>query len=167
MYASISLKNKNFNCLINSCRFSLQLFSLTHVFWATSFHSDYRKTIVPEISITYNYTDYTTGHDPWLKAINKTRNYSINKQKPRTELRAVLIGEYLIAGQKVILFEEAGSLYLKIDRKIKSLFELKTELHYIKEGILETDIHGLHINYKLYENSSPILKFNWFGNTLE
>ncbi|PLX21138.1 MAG: hypothetical protein C0597_03715 [Marinilabiliales bacterium] len=142
--------------------------SLTHTFWSTSFDSDIRNTIKPDRNIEYTFTDYQLGIDPWLNAVKSEKKNEIEEVIPATNVINSIVGMHSISDRTLEIYEENGRLYMKIERKIKSFFELKTELYFLKEGILSTDINEVKVYYqKNSDNELSIKKIDWYGEILE
>ncbi|MCF2875246.1 MULTISPECIES: hypothetical protein [unclassified Tenacibaculum] len=129
--------------------------SITHTLWATSWKQDSNKTLLPHLKVNYSFTDKKANIDPWIKA---TEAYSIEaKKKPiPKELRKQLEGKYKVEKRKLRIRETDGKLYLKMSRRIRSFFEISTELYYQSEGILSTDIENVFLKYS--KNSSGKIK---------
>ncbi|NRA51564.1 MAG: hypothetical protein HRU12_20760 [Phaeodactylibacter sp.] len=141
--------------------------SLTHIFWPTSFKSDTRNTIYPDKEVAYSYSAYKAGTDPWLDLVNR-EDAVLSTGPPSSALMASLSGKHKIDGRTLEIYEEDGRLFMKVDRKIKSFFELKTELFSSKEGLLDTGIEGVTVSYATGNSSkTSILSIDWYGETLE
>jgi hypothetical protein len=142
--------------------------SLSHTFWQTSFELDPRTTIVPSQNVEYSYTDYTKGRDPWLTSVGNIANADVQGEPIPEEIANSLIGKHTISGRTLVVIEENGRVYLTMNRKIKSFFELKLELFFLEPGVLSTDISGVQLFYKKDGNvKSSIVKIEWFGEMLE
>jgi len=142
--------------------------SLTHTFWPTSFDADSRNTIEPERKIEYTYSDYQLGIDPWLDAVRSEKNNEIEGEIPDADLIKSLLGKHSISDRTIKVFAENGRLYMGIDRKIKSFFELKTELYFLREGVLITDINDVKVYYQMNnDNNSSLYKIDWFGEIIK
>lgn len=129
---------------------------LTHTLWPTSWDIDTNNTIYPDVEITYNFEE--RGTDPWLE---KAMNHKIDKsitEIPNALLKKIT-GTYNVEDRKVKVVENQGRLFLTLSKRIKSFFEIHTELFYQSEGILNTDISNVTISYdpKTYR----LLSLNW------
>jgi len=141
--------------------------SLTHVFWPTSWNSDNRKTINPDVTIVYNFKQHTERQDPWIDAaLNFKSKIDTNKYIDK-ELSNKLIGSYKIEGRKVSIKREKGKLFMSMNRKMKSFFEIKTELYFYSEGKLATDIKDVFVNYSKNLNNKVDVTINWKGSLLK
>jgi len=141
--------------------------SLTQVYWPTSWGSDNRKTINPDVSIVYGFQQHSEKKDPWIDAaLNYKNEFDSNKPIDK-ELLNKLIGSYKIEGRKASIKSENGKLFMSMKRKMKSFFEFKTELYFYSEGKLSTDIKEAFLNYKTTENEDvEISDLTWKGKTL-
>ncbi len=120
--------------------------SITHTFWPTSWQNDMSTFISPDIAVAYNYSDYTKNLDPWLDLIS-SYNVTENHQPIPSNLMNQLPGSYNIQGRKVTIKAIDGRLFLTMNRKMKSFFEIHTELHFKTEGTLSTDIENVTMTY--------------------
>jgi len=136
---------------------------LTKLFWPTSFKFDNRKTIQPQISINYTFDNYLAKHDPWLKAIKEYNLISYEKQKPDLSTQNKLVGKYKVEGYKLKIYQEDGKLYAEVKKKLRSFFELHTELYHSKTGVLSSDIPQLIFIYEKQDGKSRLTKLEWFG----
>ncbi len=142
--------------------------SLTHIFWPTSFDSDSRNTIEPSENIEYKYTDYMKGNDPWLSSIESLKQAEAPGKEIPKEIAKSLFGRHTISKRTLEVVDENGRIFLKMNRKIKSFFELKIELFFLKVGVLSTDISGVQLFYQTNSNGKSIIKkIEWFGEKLE
>lgn len=121
--------------------------SLTHTFWDTSWDKDNRKTINPDVLVTYNFNQHSKRNDPWIDAALNFKNELNPKKTIENETINKLLGTYKIDGKKVSIKKENGKLFLSMNRKMKSFFEIKTELYFRKEGLLTTDIKNVFLKY--------------------
>jgi hypothetical protein len=140
--------------------------SLTHTFWATSWEKDISTFLSPDVSVEYNYSNKAKEQDPWLDAV-----YAYEVKEPYqsipSDLKNQLIGTYKIEGRKVRIENTNGRLFLTMNSKMKSFFEIYTELYYQSEGILSTDIGGVTLTFN--KNSSNKIKLEslkWKGSNL-
>jgi len=125
--------------------------SLTHTFWPTSWKNDTRKFLLPDKQVVFNYSDITQEKDPWLKAVSNYKVEESDIQFPSDFIKKI-VGTYKIEGRKVTIENKNGGLFLNMNRKMKSFFEIQTELYFQSDGLLSTDIDGVNIVYK--QNSS-------------
>ena len=63
------------------------------------------------------------------------------------ELVEQLNGVFKVKERKLNLEGDNGKLYLKMSRKMKSFFEIQTQLYFHSDGVLSTDIEGVFIHY--------------------
>lgn len=140
--------------------------SLTHTLWSTSWQKDTSTFLSPDVNVEYNYSDKAKEQDPWLDVV-----YSYKAKEPYqsipSELKNQLIGTYKIEGRKVSIENINGRLFLTMNRKMKSFFEIHTELYFQSEGILSTDIDGVTLAFN--KNSSNKIKLEslkWKGFNL-
>lgn len=131
--------------------------SLTHTLWATSWKKDASKFLLPDEQVVYNNTDKVEARDPWLE---KVKNYKVedSKQQIPNTLKDKLIGTYKIEGRKVTIKEKDDRLFLTMRRRMKSFFEIHTELYFQSEGILSTDIDGVILRYTINDSKELKLK---------
>jgi hypothetical protein len=140
--------------------------SLTHTFWPTSWQKDISTFISPDEGVAYNYSNKVKEQDPWLDVVN---NYKVNEasQSVPSELINQLIGTYKIEGRKISIENTNGKLFLIMNRKMKSFFEIHTELYYQSEGVLSTDIDGVMLTYATNSsNKTKLESLNWKGLNL-
>lgn len=132
--------------------------SLTHTLWSTSWEKDTSTFLQPDILVKYYYSDKASNQDSWLDAV---RSYKVKTSRVSIpdDLKEGLIGTYKIEGRKVTIEEKNGKLFLTMNRKMKSFFEIHTELYFQSDGVLATDIDGVEIKYK--KNSSDVLKLQY------
>lgn len=139
--------------------------SLTHTLWATSWNQDTSSHVMPDEEVIFNYQD--RNDDPWLK---KVHTYQLLKsyQPIPNQLIEALPGTYKIEGRKVKIENKNGTLFLTMSRRMKSFFELHTQLYYLKEGILATDINDVFVQYKYDELGQLNLKeLQWKGKSIK
>jgi len=137
--------------------------SLTHTFWLTSWKNDTSTFLLPDKQVVYNYSDKVQGTDPWLNAVN---NYKVQEsQNPiPNDLKNKLVGTYKVEGRKVAIENKNGRLFLTMSRKMKSFFEIHTELHFQSDGVLTTDIEGVNLTYAMNASNEIKLKLlQWKG----
>ncbi|WP_372801571.1 hypothetical protein [Lutibacter sp.] len=120
--------------------------SLTHTFWATSWKQDNSTYLNPEIKVNYQYSDYKENIDTWLTAVENCKLNSDQQQIPK-EIAKQLEGTYKINGRKIAINTQGEQLFLTMNRKMKSFFEIKTELYFQSEGIISTDIKNVYLKY--------------------
>ncbi|MGH1435289.1 MAG: hypothetical protein ACRBG0_12625 [Lewinella sp.] len=138
--------------------------SLTNKFWPTSWEKDNRLVIHPEVEVAYRFEDYQEKIDPWLIAVQEYEPVSEITEKAQIKSLSPLKGKYSIEGESVEIFEENGQLFVALKRKMKSFFELKTQLYPMEEGVLVTDIRDVKLLYKLDLNGKPeLLGISWKG----
>ena len=58
-----------------------------------------------------------------------------------------LNGAFKVNKRKLNLEGDNGKLYLKMSRKMKSFFEIQTQLYFHSKGALSTDIEGIFLHY--------------------
>lgn len=140
--------------------------SLTHTLWHTSWQKDRSTFLSPDVSVEYNYSDKAKEQDPWLDVVY---NYEVKElyQSIPSDLKNQLIGTYNIEGRKVSIENTNGRLFLTMNRKMKSFFEIYTELYYQSEGIISTDIDGVALAYtKNSSNKIKLESLKWKGLNL-
>lgn len=143
------------------------MISLTHKFWPTSWESDSRKELKPNVSIDHSFDDHANKFDPWLEAIK------LVEAEPQTlemseSLLNELPGKYKVLDYNVVIESREGKLFLSVKRKIKSFFEINTELYYSEKGVLTTDIEGVKLDYEVGPNGSAIFtNLDWKGVQLK
>ncbi|MTI38166.1 hypothetical protein [Fulvivirga lutimaris] len=146
---------------------SKQMISLTHKFWPTSWQSDNRKELKPNVSVAYSFDDHVSRLDPWLEAIKMAEVEQQTLEMPESLLND-LPGKYKVLDYNVVVENRAGGLYLSVKRKIKSFFEINTELHHTEQGVLTTDIEDVKLNYEVGSNGSAALtSLDWKGVDLK
>ena len=125
--------------------------SLTKIFWPTSWSFDQRTTLEPDVAIAYSHELYQKGEDPWL---TKATTYEVEEEKKVLDgqLIEALVGSYKINGRKVSIKKEYGKLWIQMNRKIKSFFEINTELFSEQEGVLGTNIKNVKLHYSKSED---------------
>ncbi|WP_299104302.1 hypothetical protein [uncultured Tenacibaculum sp.] len=129
--------------------------SITHTLWTTSWKQDSSKTLLPHLKVNYSFTDKKTNIDPWIK-LTEAYTTEVKKKSVPKELRKQLEGKYKVEDRKLRIIEMEGKLYLKMSRRIRSFFEICTELYYHSEGVLSTDIENIFLKYS--KNSSGRIK---------
>lgn len=140
--------------------------SITNVFWPTSWDSDKRKTLEPNISINYSFTQHKKNEDPWILAVSKYKIVSKNKSIPGNIIEA-LIGSYKSKKRKIYIKRQNDKLFISMNRKMKSFFEFNAEIYFNQEGLLTTDIKDVTLNYKISkEGKLDTLLLNWKGNKI-
>jgi hypothetical protein len=132
--------------------------SLTHTLWSTSWEKDTSTFLQPDILVEYYYSNKASNQDSWLDAV---RSYKVKTSRVSIpdDLKEGLIGTYKIEGRKVTIEDKNGRLFLTMNRKMKSFFEIHTELYFQSDGMLATDIDGVEIKYN--KNSSGVLKLQY------
>lgn len=122
--------------------------SLTHTLWPTSWKRDLSTFIVPDELVYYKNSDHLENKDPWLDVV---MNYKSTGQKPSIpiELKDKLKGTYKIDGRKMTIKEDNGKLFISMNRKMKSFFEIHSELYVLEENTLSTDINDVFVKYKI------------------
>jgi hypothetical protein len=140
--------------------------SLTHTLWATSWKKDTSTFLLPDEQVAYNYSDIVEPRDPWLETVKNYRVQDSKQQIPNT-LKDKLIGTYKIEGRKVTIKEKGDRLFLTMNRKMKSFFEIHTELYFQSEGVLSTDIDNVNIIYSAdSSNKIRLESLQWKGLNL-
>jgi hypothetical protein len=134
--------------------------SIPHVFWPTSWAAAHRKWISPDKAIDYRFEAYQKHTDPWLDA---ALNYTPPKALAPvpTEIANSLMGKHEIGGRNLIVEKQGQQLLLRMNRRLKSFFEIHTELYYGSEGVLATDIPQVFVHYNI-ENHT-ITQLDWKG----
>ncbi|WP_412985978.1 hypothetical protein [Pontimicrobium sp. IMCC45349] len=132
--------------------------SLTHTLWSTSWEKDTSTFLQPDILVKYYYSDKASNQDSWLDAV-RSYKVKISRVSIPDDLQEGLIGTYKIEGRKVTIEDRNGRLFLTMNRKMKSFFEIHTELYFQSDGVLATDIDGVEIKYN--KNSSGVLKLQY------
>lgn len=141
--------------------------SLTRTFWPTSWAIDNRKYIQPELVIDYSIEDYISNRDPWLEAVEGYKLTIENQKEIPKEVLSQITGDYIVVNRKLEINKMGTEVYMSMDRKMKSFFEIHTQLYNYSEGVLSTDISDVFINYtsdiagKLYLTS-----IDWKGEKL-
>ncbi len=114
--------------------------------------------------VKFSFDQYQAEKDPWLTAaINYEKKADSGQKAIPTELVKSLIGSYKLEGHKLNIVEEDGKVFLTMNRKIKSFFELNTELYFHSEEKLATDITDVYLNYD--SSNKPVL-IEWKGISL-
>lgn len=134
---------------------------LVHTFWPTSWPEDPRETIQPEIGIEYSWPAYEAQEDPWFNAV---LNYS---EEPSTAVNAswtLRPGKYSAGDNTVAIEEIGGRYYLNLKRKLKSFFEIRTELHALSDERYATDIADVYLEAT---QDTDRLLLNWKGVSIE
>ncbi|WP_417785350.1 hypothetical protein [Tenacibaculum sp.] len=121
--------------------------SLTHTLWPTSWKSDTTTFLMPSLSVIYNYQDKVNTTDPWLTKIQEYKSEELKEKIPK-EVQEEIIGSYRIAGRRVTIERNKDQLFFKMSRRMRSFFEINTELYFHSEGRLSTDIEGVFIKYE-------------------
>jgi len=141
--------------------------SLTHTFWPTSWDSDKRTSITPDIPVSYSYEQHQKKEDPWLDAVSNYQIQAYKKQLP-IQIKNIIKGTYKVSKRKISIEEKNGKLYVSMNRKMKSFFEFNSELYFTSEGFLSTDIKDVHLEYNTSENGElKSLVMNWKGTILK
>ncbi|MBV1924635.1 MAG: hypothetical protein KUG68_11480 [Flavobacteriaceae bacterium] len=141
--------------------------SLTHTFWPTSWASDKRTSITPDILVSYSHKQHQMKEDPWLDAVS---NYQIQTSKKLipNQIKNALIDTYKVSKRKVSIEEKQDKIYISMNRKMKSFFEFNSEIYYTSEGFLSTDIKDVYLEYNTSENGElTSLVMNWKGTILK
>lgn len=140
---------------------------LTKLFWPTSFEFDNRKTIQAQLLVNYTFEDYLAKKDPWLNSVEDFRLTSTLNQVPDLNLQAELSGNYRLDGYTLKLYQKDGKLYAEVKKKMRSFFELHTELYQAHAGVLSSDIPQLRLLYEKKNDKSILTKLKWFGKPYE
>lgn len=141
--------------------------SLTHIFWPTSWKKDTNNTVWPDEQVVYNYSDKQNERDPWLELVYNYQNEKTLNPVPE-HIKNNLVGTYKVENRKITIKNIDGKLFLTMNRKMKSFFEIHTELYYESEGELATDIDGVSILYRNSSSSNLELQaINWKGINLK
>ncbi|WP_141402434.1 hypothetical protein [Sediminicola luteus] len=138
--------------------------SIPHVFWPTSWAADNRKWISPDKVIDYSFEAYQKHTDPWLDA---ALNYTPPKALAPVpmEIANSLVGKHQIGGRNLTVEKQGQQLLLRMNRRLKSFFEIHTELYYASEGVLATDIPQVFVHYDI-ENHT-ITQLDWKGVNIQ
>jgi hypothetical protein len=140
--------------------------SLTKKFWPTSWPMDLRKTLVPDVKVTYSFIDKEQEKDPWLDAALSYQG-SNPGMIPSEKIRQDLSGIYNIGERRVKIEDKKEKLILMMERGMKSFFEIHTELYNDSTGVLNTDINGVKLYFKESLNGTAQPDFlNWMGTIL-
>jgi len=140
--------------------------SLTHTFWPTSWKVDKSTFLSPEKDVIFNYRDQIQNTDPWLQTIDAYDVIETSRAIPK-DLMNKLIGTYKIEGRKVTIENNEGSLFLTMSRKMKSFFEINTQLYFQSNGIISTDIKDVFLTYSIDDPSQIRLEsLKWKGHIL-
>lgn len=129
--------------------------SLTHTFWPTSWEKDTSTFMQPDVKVQFSYTDRVEARDSWLETINRFKAEDTNQSIP-SNLINQFTGTYKVEGRKISIKNVDGRLFLTMNRKMKSFFEIQTELYLNSEGVLSTDIDGVKLNFT--QNDSKEVK---------
>ncbi|WP_298902938.1 hypothetical protein [uncultured Psychroserpens sp.] len=135
--------------------------SLTHKLWPTSWNENSSTVLLPDEKVVYNYTDRRKHKDPWLFLVD---NYTVTKEQNAIsdDLKSKLIGTYKIEDRKVSIVENNGRLFLTMKRRMKSFFEISTELYFLSEGTLSTDINDVFLKYNMEDsNQLKLTALKW------
>lgn len=122
--------------------------SIPKIFWPCSWPDDQRIKIEADIAISYNYTMYQTQQDPWLESVLSYQQQALKAQQIPDTLLQALIGKHIINGRSMKIEVIDGRLFLSMRPKLKSFFELHTELYHQAEGLLTSDIKELKLVYQ-------------------
>ncbi|MEQ8926341.1 MAG: hypothetical protein RLO81_11040 [Fulvivirga sp.] len=137
--------------------------SLTHKFWPTTWSTDNRKELSPVVETSYTSEKHLNKIDPWLVAIS-TFKAEENYSKIPSELLKQLPGKYKVGENNITIEENNGRLFLYMNRKMMSFFEIHSELYFKEDGELTTDIDGVVLRYNT-ANQKP-KQLSWKGKTL-
>ena len=135
---------------------------LVHTFWPTSWPEDSRMTISPEIGLDYAWSDFAAKVDPWLEA---ALAYTEEPVAPANVSWRPKTGKYTSGKYTVTIEEDNGRLYLNLKRKMKSFFELHTELHPAAGDRYNTDITDVFLERAATGGESLLLQ--WKGVSIE
>jgi len=141
--------------------------SLTHKFWPTSWPEDARAVLNPDLEVSYNFSDHIDQVDPWIEVVKTYVTDNRAAEMPK-ELLQQLSGKYKVKDYTLLVEKKDEKLVLSMNRKIKSFFEIHTELYFRVEGVLSTDIDQVELIYSSDENENIIVdSLNWKGITLK
>ncbi len=102
--------------------------SLTHTLWPTSWEQDNKVYLSPDETIRFAFSEYKAKKDPWIDAVIGYEN-STQRTAVSEDIQTKLQGNYSINGRKVSIKAENGRLFINMNRKMKSFFEIHTELY--------------------------------------
>lgn len=138
--------------------------SLTHTLWPTTWEQDRRSFLPADQLIKFSFSEYEAGKDPWVAAVHNYENTTERSSVPRG-LQSKLEGNYTINGRKVSIKTKNGRLFLSMNRKMKSFFEIHTELYLEAEGLCSSDIEGVYLKYDPVDLN--VLSLEWDGFSFE
>ena len=137
---------------------------LTKVFWQTSIQGDMRNSIEPDIPVSYTHSDYISGLDPWLEAVESYENPKTRGQSVPTELARSLAGKYDLDANSITISRDGNELKMEVKRRMKNFFEVHSSLYFMEEGKLSSDIRNVFLHYELDEKKQvKSLYLDWKG----
>ncbi|PWL37373.1 hypothetical protein DKG77_16525 [Flagellimonas aquimarina] len=134
--------------------------SLTLTLWSTSWNQDTDTFLKPDLNVAYSYEDKANNRDPWINVVMNYNQQSLPKPISGA-LFEQLRGTYKVNGRRINLEYNNGKLSLTMSRKMKSFFEIQTELYFHSEGVLSTDIDDVFLHYSTNPSNGA------FPNTLK
>lgn len=141
--------------------------SLTHIFWPTSWAVDTRKFIEPEVLIKYSFEDYVSKKDPWMEEVERYETTSMNKPLSK-DLMNQLEGYITVNKRKLKITKIDNNLFVSMKRKMKSFFELHSQIYPYSEDVLSTDITDVFIHYtRNITGDYYITSIDWKGEKLK
>lgn len=143
------------------------IISLTHTLWSTSWKRDISTFIVPDEHVYYKYSDKLENKDPWLDLV---MDYKTTNSKPAipNEIKDKLIGTYKVDGRKVTINNDKGRLFLTMNRRMKSFFEIHSELYFLEENRLSSDIKDVFVKYEIDDSGQlKLMSLQWKGFDLK
>lgn len=138
---------------------------VVHKYWPTSWNNDGRETLEPEVYVFSYYQDIAAGKDPWLEAALAYEPEPATQHSLENTSAGEIAGKYIVNGYTLEIEERRGRLFLAMNRKLKSFFEIHTELYPVEEGVYATDIVDVYL--KLDVENSEALQLIWKGTTIE
>lgn len=121
--------------------------SVTHTFWPTTWKQDANTTLEPSVPVVYSYSDSKAENDPWISKALSYEAKELGEDVSET-LAEALIGTYKVEGRKIAIERKNGKLFMTMNRKMKSFFEISTQLYHQSHGVISTDIDGVFLKYK-------------------
>lgn len=140
--------------------------SLTHTLWPTSWIQDASSSLKPDRYVTYSYQDKAKNNDPWITA-SMDYHQQYRPEPISAELVEQLMGTYKVNDRKINLEADNGKLYLRMSRKMKSFFEIQTQLYFRSQGVLSTDMDDVVLYYGTDSSGKAFPKtLEWNNNSL-
>lgn len=135
---------------------------LVHTFWPTSWPMDPRISIAPHLAVDYSWSSFAAQEDPWLTAALDHAVQSISAGNVGWQPKA---GKYSNGKYTVMLAQKDGRWYLEMKRKMKSFFEIHTELYPAGDGQYRSDIVDVYLEAGTVGDGS--LRLNWKGIAID